>query len=166
VNPAATYQDRSSARSKPRRAGARQRARALRRTDCPVGARVASEAGGTDRRGASSADLARQGWPDVALLTVVSAMDRRVGGRRLAPMPGAMAGRGPSGGQGRSSNRGTQVTLGAPPTPPTGPTGFCTGPRVGQGPTSSLRCGRSTLTNTSGPEPPAHKALSPGPSHR
>jgi hypothetical protein len=35
----------------------------------------------------------------------------------------------------------------------TGPYRVCTGPRVGQGRTSSLRCGRSTLTNTSGPEP-------------
>jgi hypothetical protein len=51
----------------------------------------------------------------------------------------------------------TQVTLGAPTPPPTGPYRVCTGPRVRQGRTSSLRCGRSTLTNTSGPEPSAHR---------
>ena len=38
-----------------------------------------------------------------------------------------------------------------------------TGPRVGQGRSSSLRCGRSTLTNTIDPEPRAKKALTDHP---
>ena len=50
----------------------------------------------------------------------------------------------------RSSS--TQETQGAPTPPSTGPYRVCTGPRVGQGRTSSLRCGRSTLTNACGPE--------------
>src|SRR5262249_53785246 len=53
----------------------------------------------------------------------------------------------------------TQVTLGAPTPPSTGPPRACTGPRVGQGRSSSLRCGRSTLTNTCGPERPVKRAL-------
>jgi hypothetical protein len=37
----------------------------------------------------------------------------------------------------------------------------CTGPRVRQGRTSSLRSGRSTLTNACGPEPSAHRRPCP-----
>jgi hypothetical protein len=44
-----------------------------------------------------------------------------------------------------------------------GPYQVCTGPRVGQGRTSSLRCGRSTLTNACGPEPHAKRALTDKP---
>src|SRR5918994_2131842 len=64
-----------------------------------------------------------------------------------------------------STSSSTQVTLGAP-TPPTGPPRVCTGPRVGQGRTSSLRYGRSTLTNTCGPEPHRTQDLARPPSHR
>src|SRR6266508_1229093 len=57
----------------------------------------------------------------------------------------------------RSSS--TQVTQGAPAPSSLGPSPACTGPRVGQGRSSSLRCGRSTLTNTCGPEHSAKRAL-------
>jgi hypothetical protein len=57
----------------------------------------------------------------------------------------------------------TQVTQGAPSPPSTGPYRVCAGPRVGQGPTSSLRCGRSTLTNACGPAPHAMRALTDNP---
>ena len=46
------------------------------------------------------------------------------------------------------------------------PQPVCTGPRVGQGRTSSLRCGRSTSTNTSMPEPAARRGLPGFISHR
>jgi hypothetical protein len=53
----------------------------------------------------------------------------------------------------RSSS--TQVTQGAPTTPPTGQPTACADPRVGQGRSSSLRCGRSTLTSALGSAPAA-----------
>ena len=53
---------------------------------------------------------------------------------------------------------GTLGNAGRPTPPSTGPSPACTGPRVGQGcRSSSLRCGRSTLTNACGPEPCASR---------
>src|SRR5215204_6109523 len=62
-----------------------------------------------------------------------------------------------------TSSSSTQVTQGAPAPSSLGPQPACTGPRVGQGRTSSLRCGRSTLTNACGPEPHATRALTDKP---
>ena len=66
----------------------------------------------------------------------------------------------------RTPSSSTQETQDAPTPPTTAHHPACTGPRAGQGRSSSLRSGRSTLTSHSGPELDANKALTGAPRTR